>query len=132
MYETLNYNEPSMRFEVFLDGLREKQMRAMLNSSMVTSIPEACALLLYKILHLPVEEENEFASNGSSTSEVKSESSTQSQMLLQLPQLNQRMFQQQSAGTPLMGSINAVTPSVAAVQPSSGTLGLSAVHCKFV
>ncbi|EGZ18958.1 hypothetical protein PHYSODRAFT_501060 [Phytophthora sojae] len=59
MYEALNYNEPRMQFEFFLDGLRNKQMKAMLNSSMVTSIPEACALLLYKNLHLPVEEEDE-------------------------------------------------------------------------
>jgi hypothetical protein len=62
-------------------------------------------------------------SNSPSASEAKSESSTQSQMLLQLQQLNQRMHQQQSAGTPPLGTINAVTPSVAAVQPSGGNAG---------
>jgi len=99
MCDALNYNEPRMRFEFFLDGLRNKQMRAMLNSSMVTSIPEACALLLYKNLHLPVEEDGEFVSDGTSRAESKEASSTQSQMLLQLQQLNQRLMQPQNAGS---------------------------------
>ncbi|KAG2814879.1 hypothetical protein PC118_g14754 [Phytophthora cactorum] len=49
-----------MRYELFLGGIGNKQMKTMLNSSMVTSIEEACALLLYKNLHLPVEEEDGF------------------------------------------------------------------------
>ncbi|KAG2758760.1 hypothetical protein PC129_g24111 [Phytophthora cactorum] len=42
MCEALNYYEPRMRSEFFLDGLRNKPMRVVLNASMVTSIPEAC------------------------------------------------------------------------------------------
>jgi len=123
MCEALNYNEPRMRFEFFLDGLRNKQMRAMLNSSMVTSIPEAYALLLYKNLHLPVEEDDEFVGDGTSRVESKKASSTQSQMLLQLQQLNQRLMQPQNAGTPPSGQINAVAPTLAAVQFPSGNAG---------
>ncbi|KAI9990479.1 hypothetical protein PInf_021481 [Phytophthora infestans] len=58
MCEALNYHEPRMQFEFFMDGLRNKQMRAVLNGSMVASIPEACALLLYKNQHLPVKEKD--------------------------------------------------------------------------
>ncbi|KAG2889974.1 hypothetical protein PC117_g24581 [Phytophthora cactorum] len=50
-----------MRYEFFLGGIRHKLIQGMLNSSMVMSIEEACALLLYKNLHLPVEQEAEFA-----------------------------------------------------------------------
>jgi hypothetical protein len=120
MCEALNYNEPRMRFEFFLEGLRNKQMRAMLNSSMVTSIPEACALLLYKNLHLPVEEEDEFAGDVPGRNGSKVATSEQSQMLQQLQLMNQLMLQQQSAGTPPSNQVNPVPPVVAAVQPSNG------------
>jgi hypothetical protein len=84
MCDALNYYEPRMRFEFFMEGLRNKQLRAMLNSSMGTSIPEACALLLYKNLHLPVEEEDEFAGDGTALTGTASTDSTQSLMLQQL------------------------------------------------
>ncbi|KAG2772233.1 hypothetical protein PC116_g19396 [Phytophthora cactorum] len=58
--DALNYADARMRYELFLGGIGNKQMKTMLNSSMVTSIEEACALLLYKNLHLPVEEEDGF------------------------------------------------------------------------
>lgn len=59
----------------------------MLNSSAVTSIPEACALLLYKNLNLSVEEENEFEGEQCKLS-VNVEAATQSQMLQPLQQMN--------------------------------------------
>ncbi|KAG2977326.1 hypothetical protein PC121_g22372 [Phytophthora cactorum] len=95
MCEALNFYEPRMRYEFFLDGLRNKQMRAVFKASMVTSIPEACALLLYKNLHLPVEEEDEFANDGTALSSANSATSTQSQMLQQLQQMNQMILKQQ-------------------------------------
>ncbi|RAW22131.1 hypothetical protein PC110_g21424 [Phytophthora cactorum] len=84
MCVAIDYNEPRMRFEFFLDGLRNKQMRAMLNSS----IPEACALLLYTNLHLPVEEEEEFAGDGTVQASAKGTTSTQAQMLQQMQMMN--------------------------------------------
>eukprot|EP00644_Phytophthora_capsici_P016037 jgi/Phyca11/115505/e_gw1.28.477.1 len=59
MCDALNYHEPRMRFEFFLGGIRNKQLRAALNASMVTTIPEACSLLLYKNLDLPLEEDDD-------------------------------------------------------------------------
>ncbi|KAG2898328.1 hypothetical protein PC117_g22585 [Phytophthora cactorum] len=109
--EALNYYEPRMRYEFFLDGLRNKQMRAVLNASMVTSIPEACTLLLYKNRHLPVEEEDEFAGDGTLPYSTSSSTSTQSQMLQQLQQINQMMLKQQQGSGTHRGFVNAVAPT---------------------
>ncbi|KAG3128209.1 hypothetical protein C6341_g24664 [Phytophthora cactorum] len=95
----------------FLDGLRNKPMRAVLNASMVTSIPEACTLLLYKNLHLPVEEEDEFAEDGTLPSSTSCSTSTQSQMLQQLHQMNQMMLKQQQGSGTHRGFVNAVAPT---------------------
>ncbi|KAG3189469.1 hypothetical protein PC128_g11731 [Phytophthora cactorum] len=111
MCEALNYYEQRMRYEFFLDGLRNKQMRAVLNASMVTSIPEACTLLLYKNLHLPVEEEDEFAGDGTLPSSTSSSTSTQSQMLQQLQQMNQMILKQQQGSGTHRGFVNAVAPT---------------------
>ncbi|KAG3085178.1 hypothetical protein PI124_g20858 [Phytophthora idaei] len=109
MCEALNYYEPRMRYEFFLDGMRNKQMRAVLNVSMVTSIHEACALLLYKNLHLPVEEE--FAGDGTLPSSTSSSTSTQSQILQQLQQMNQIMLKLQQGSGTHRGFLNAVVPT---------------------
>ncbi|KAG4039602.1 hypothetical protein PC123_g24850 [Phytophthora cactorum] len=128
MCEALNYYEPRMRYEFFLDGLRNKQMSAVLNASMVTSIPEACALLLYKNLHLSVEEENEFANDETALSSANSASSTQSQMLQQPQQMNQMMLKpQQNPGT-LQGHVNVVAPSTPQVQGAPTANGNADAH----
>ncbi|KAG3110400.1 hypothetical protein PI124_g15797 [Phytophthora idaei] len=111
MFEARNYYEPRMRYEFFLDGLRNKQMRAVLNASMVTSIPEACTLLLYKNLYLPVEEEGDFAGDGTLPSSASSSTSTQSQMFQQLQQMNQMMLKQQQSSGTHCGFVNAVAPT---------------------
>ncbi|OWZ03594.1 LOW QUALITY PROTEIN: hypothetical protein PHMEG_00024645 [Phytophthora megakarya] len=82
MCEALNYFEPRMRFEFFTDSIRNKQMRAMLNASMATSIDDACSLLLYKYMHLPIEEEDEFADTTSAVSP------SQQDLLKETQQLN--------------------------------------------
>ncbi|KAG3207348.1 hypothetical protein PC128_g160 [Phytophthora cactorum] len=125
MCEALNYYEPRMRYELFLDGLRNKQMRAVLNASMVTSIPEACTLLLYKNLHLPVEEEDEFAGDGTLPSSTSSSTSTQSQMLQQLQQMNQMILKQQQGSGTHRGFVNAVAstvPQASGVPASEGNV----------
>ena len=92
MCEALRYNEPRMRYEFFLEGIRNKQLRSMLNSSIVTTIAEACALLLFKGLHRPTEEADEFT-------EVKAksdnETTTQGELLQQMQQMNLLLMQQQ-------------------------------------
>ncbi|KAG3119356.1 hypothetical protein PI124_g2473 [Phytophthora idaei] len=69
-------------------------MKTMLNSSMVTPIEEACALLLYKNLHFPVEEENEFLEVKPAASSTKKEVSPEMQMLQQMQQINLMLMQQ--------------------------------------
>ncbi|KAG3003210.1 hypothetical protein PC121_g18098 [Phytophthora cactorum] len=131
MCEALNYYEPRMRYEFFLDGLRNKQMRAVLNASMITSIPKACTLLLCKNLHLPVEEEDEFAGDGTLPSSTSSSTSTQSQMLQQLQQMNQMMLKQQQGSGTHRGFVNAVARphlKLLAFQLRMGTLTRTLDH----
>ncbi|KAG3145330.1 hypothetical protein PC128_g24240 [Phytophthora cactorum] len=78
---------------------------------MVTWITEACTLLLYKNLHLPVEEEDEFAGDGTLSSSTSRSTSTQSQMLQQLQQMNQMMLKQQQGSGTHRGFVNAVAPT---------------------
>ncbi|ETP42524.1 hypothetical protein F442_10578, partial [Phytophthora nicotianae P10297] len=110
MCEALNYHEPRMRYEFFLDGLWKKQMKAVLNASMVTSIPEACALLLYKNLHLPVEEEDEFAGEVTGQPRTNRAVSTESQVLQELRQMNQLMRTRQLGPRTPRGHVSAVAP----------------------
>ncbi|EGZ10452.1 hypothetical protein PHYSODRAFT_435929, partial [Phytophthora sojae] len=70
MCEALRYNGPRMRYEFFVEGLRNKQLRAMLNASVVSTIEEAGTLLLFKGLHRPVEEEDEFAESEKTSGET--------------------------------------------------------------
>eukprot|EP00644_Phytophthora_capsici_P008768 jgi/Phyca11/131854/e_gw1.118.16.1 len=127
MCDALNYHEPRMRFEFFLGGIRNKQLRATLNASMVTTIPEACSLLLYKNLHLPVEEDDEFAGEGTPPAGMGVVASTQSQMLQQLQLMNQTMQKQLQNPGMNHGHISAVapaaTPSAPGVPPSDGGRG---------
>ncbi|KAI9986185.1 hypothetical protein PInf_025100 [Phytophthora infestans] len=62
--DALNLPEPRMRYEFFLEGIRNKQMRAVLNGNMIGSIEQACRILLFKNLHLPIEEDDEFPEEG--------------------------------------------------------------------
>ncbi|ETP37209.1 hypothetical protein F442_14974 [Phytophthora nicotianae P10297] len=85
-------------------------MKAVLNARMVTSIPKACALLLYKNLHLPVEEEDEFAGEETGQPRTNGAASTESQVLQELRQMNQLMRTRPlGPGTP-RGQVSAVVP----------------------
>ncbi|KAG1695902.1 hypothetical protein DVH05_019257 [Phytophthora capsici] len=136
MCDALNYHEPRMRFEFFLGGIRNKQLRAALNTSMVTTIPEACSLLRYKNLHLPVEEDDEFAGEGTPPAGMGVVASTQTQMLQQLQLMNQAMQKQLRSPGMNHGHIGAVAPTTTASAPSStptdssqgATLGPLRIH----
>ncbi|OWY98036.1 hypothetical protein PHMEG_00031301 [Phytophthora megakarya] len=91
--EALNYNEPRMQYEFFYDGIRNKKTRAVLNASMASSIEEACTLLLYKNVHLPVEEDDEFAEM--TTSSVTKGGSAKDELLPETQRLNMLLLQQQ-------------------------------------
>ncbi|OWZ16734.1 hypothetical protein PHMEG_0009429 [Phytophthora megakarya] len=135
--EALNYNEPRMQYEFFYDGIRNKKMRAVLNASMASSIEEACTLLLYKNVHLPVEEDDEFAET--TTSQVTKGSSAKDELLRQTQRLNMLLLQQQQNSRPAprsprpSGRINATLPTPAttttlALPPSEGPAGRPLVN----
>ncbi|OWZ06632.1 hypothetical protein PHMEG_00021089 [Phytophthora megakarya] len=115
--EALNYNEPRMQYEFFYDGIRNKKMRAVLNASMASSIEEACTLLLYKNVHLPVEEDDEFAEM--TTTSVTKGGSAKDELLHETQRLNMLLLQQQQNSRPAPrsprpnGRINTTLPTPA-------------------
>ncbi|OWY91962.1 hypothetical protein PHMEG_00039221 [Phytophthora megakarya] len=52
--------DPHMRYQYFLAGLRNKEWKTALQTTMVNDIPRAVTTLLYKNMHLPTEDEAEF------------------------------------------------------------------------
>ncbi|KAI9996968.1 hypothetical protein PInf_000266 [Phytophthora infestans] len=74
--DAFNMPDPRMRYEFFLEGIRNKQMRAVLNGNMIGSIEQACRILLFKNLHLPVEEDDEFPEEGAKQSSTKNAPAT--------------------------------------------------------
>ena len=97
-------------------------MRAVLNASLVSSIRDACSLLVYKNLHLPVEEDDEFRGDGTPAG-GPGLSSTQSLMLQQLQEMNRTMQEQQRQAGP--GYVNAVGPTPSRGQGRSLMSGTS-------
>jgi hypothetical protein len=81
-----------MRYPYFLSGLRNRESKAALITSMMNSIPQAVAVLLYKNMIIPVEGEADFVSD--STPKAPTESALFSQMLQMLRQ-NQDLILQQ-------------------------------------
>ncbi|KAE8890697.1 hypothetical protein PF007_g10935 [Phytophthora fragariae] len=53
--------DPCMRYQYFLSGLRNKEWKTALSTAMVNSIQQAVAVLLYKNMHIPVEDDADFA-----------------------------------------------------------------------
>ncbi|OWY92791.1 hypothetical protein PHMEG_00038059, partial [Phytophthora megakarya] len=49
--------DPQMRYQYFLAGLRNKEWKAALQTTMVNDIPRAVMTLLYKNMHLPNEDD---------------------------------------------------------------------------
>ncbi|KAG1691729.1 hypothetical protein DVH05_026739 [Phytophthora capsici] len=90
---------------------------------MVTTIPEACSLLLYKNLHLPVEEDDEFAGEGMPPAGMGVVASTQTQMLQQLQLMNQNMQKQLQRPGHISALAPATTSSAPSGTPTDGSQG---------
>ncbi|EGZ22993.1 hypothetical protein PHYSODRAFT_253793, partial [Phytophthora sojae] len=71
--ESLDYPNPQMRYQLFRRGLRNKRMLATLDESPASDIPEACEWLMFKDMHRPIEEEDEFSDSESKKKNKKSE-----------------------------------------------------------
>ncbi|ETN22010.1 hypothetical protein PPTG_02069 [Phytophthora nicotianae INRA-310] len=72
MCEALNYHEPRMRYEFFLDGLWNKQMKAVLNASMVTSISRSVRATAVQELASPCRGRRRVRWRGDGTTEDES------------------------------------------------------------
>ncbi|KAI9992671.1 hypothetical protein PInf_014827 [Phytophthora infestans] len=107
--DAFNMPDPRMRYEFFLEGIRNKQMRAVLNGNMIGSIEQACRILSFKNLHLPVEEDDEFPEEGAKQSSTKNAPATDIQVLQELQQLNRNVLKSSGTGH---GHISAVAPPV--------------------
>ncbi|ETO77860.1 hypothetical protein F444_07012 [Phytophthora nicotianae P1976] len=91
--------DPQMRYQYFLSGLRNSEWKAALATTMVNSIPEAVAVLLYKNMHLPVEDASEFENDSS-----KNDESTKAmvrQVMGMVQQTQNLLAQQHQLGVPM-------------------------------
>ncbi|ETP18897.1 hypothetical protein F441_06950, partial [Phytophthora nicotianae CJ01A1] len=91
--------DPQMRYQYFLSGLRNSEWKAALATTMVNSIPEAVAVLLYKNMHLPVEDASEFENDSS-----KNDESTRAmvrQVMGMVQQTQNLLAQQHQLGVPM-------------------------------
>ncbi|KAG6624031.1 uncharacterized protein IUM83_02216 [Phytophthora cinnamomi] len=86
--------DPSMRYQYFLSGLRNREWKAALSSAVVSTIQQAVLILLQRGMHIPVEDDADFADEKSP--EKKSEDSTLKEMMVMLQQ-NQNLIMQQQA-----------------------------------
>ena len=98
MCEALCYNEPRMRFEFVLDGIRNKQLRSLLYASITSTIGEVFTFLLLKGLHRLVAEEEEFAEDR----QVKNtEPTIQDKMYQQVQQMDMLLLRQKQQEPPV-------------------------------
>ncbi|OWZ00159.1 hypothetical protein PHMEG_00028718, partial [Phytophthora megakarya] len=84
--------DPDMRYQYFLSGLRNRDWKSMLSNAMVDSIPQAVTVLLYKNMHLPVENDADFEDDPQQKS---SENAIMQQMLTLMQQTQNMLAQQQ-------------------------------------
>ncbi|KAK1941821.1 hypothetical protein P3T76_006885 [Phytophthora citrophthora] len=95
--DAAQYFDREMRYQYFLSGLRNRQWRNTLDTSLVNSIPQAIVVLLYKNEHLPVEDDADFEDEPpkSTTNDDLME-----QMLSVMQQTQSLLAQQQAQATP--------------------------------
>ncbi|EGZ21875.1 hypothetical protein PHYSODRAFT_285667 [Phytophthora sojae] len=86
--------DPTMKYQYFLSELRNREWKAALSSAMASTIQQAVLILLQRGMHIPVEDDADFADEKSS--ENKSEDSAVKEMMEMLRQ-NQSLIMQQQA-----------------------------------
>lgn len=84
--------DPLMRYQYFLSGIRNGAWTVALQTTMVNSIEEAVAVLLFKNMQIPVERDEDFLDSVPSS---KGDSSVQGQLLSMMQQMQAMMSQQQ-------------------------------------
>ncbi|KAI9990819.1 hypothetical protein PInf_018423 [Phytophthora infestans] len=120
--DSLDYPNPQMRYQLFRRGLKNKRMLAALDSSPARDIPEACEWLMFKDMHRPVKEDDEFPDE----SRARTDSHTATVNAL-TQKLDDFLLQQQEWQHQVMEDLQSVppaaVPTVSAVVPSSGGHG---------
>ncbi|KAE9302125.1 hypothetical protein PR003_g22356 [Phytophthora rubi] len=87
--------DPRMRYQYFLSGLRNEEWKTTLSTAMVNSIQQAEAVLLYKNMRIPLEDDADFADEVGSTSKTASAEGPLLAQMMQLLQANQNLILQQ-------------------------------------
>ncbi|GMF61004.1 unnamed protein product [Phytophthora fragariaefolia] len=127
--------DPEMRYQYSLSDLRNKEWKAVLATTMVNSIPHAVAVLLFKNMHLPIDDDSEFAEDAAS--KLASENSMMQQMLTMMQQTQNLLVQQQQQqmARPPRSPRQTTAVAVAYYQPDlpegRGTVNAVPYECEF-
>ncbi|KAE9089315.1 hypothetical protein PF010_g19038 [Phytophthora fragariae] len=137
LYDSQDYPNPQMRYQLFRRGLRNKRMLATLDSGPARDIPEACEWLLAKEMSRPIEEDNalpeEKSSGGGGSLAGISSSTSIDALMMQMQTFMQQKQQQQQWQQQMMqnswmppGSPRNRMPTVSAttISPRAGGNGL--------
>ncbi|OWY96199.1 hypothetical protein PHMEG_00033594, partial [Phytophthora megakarya] len=116
LFDAAHCYDPQMRYQYFLAGIRNKEWRSALATTMVNSSPQAVAVLLYKNMHLPVEDDSEFRDELPSSTPNEN---AMMQKMLELMESNQVLQQQllNLPRSPRRGTV-AATLSAPSVDPN--------------
>ncbi|KAG3086010.1 hypothetical protein PI124_g18363 [Phytophthora idaei] len=85
--------DPQIRYQYFLAGLWSKEWKTALSTSMANTIPQALTVLLYKSMHIPNEDDAEFA--GEAMMKPVPENAMVQQMVTMMQQTQNPLVQQQ-------------------------------------
>ncbi|GMF28734.1 unnamed protein product [Phytophthora fragariaefolia] len=92
LWDDAHCYDPQMRYQYFLAGLRNREWKAALSTLLVNSIGHAVNIILYKKMHLSVENDDDFADL--TPTKTLNDNSIMMQMM-QLLQQNQNLILQQ-------------------------------------
>ncbi|OWZ12496.1 hypothetical protein PHMEG_00014333 [Phytophthora megakarya] len=94
--DSLDYPDARMRYQLFRRGLRNKRRLATLDSSPACDIPEATEWLMFKDMHRPIEEEDEFVGGAKALNAVASNQAAIEALSLKMDAILQAQSQQQT------------------------------------
>ncbi|OWZ04041.1 hypothetical protein PHMEG_00024132 [Phytophthora megakarya] len=92
--DSLDYPDARMRYQLFRRGLRNKRRLATLDSSPVC--PEATEWLMFKDMHRPIEEDDEFVGDAKALNAVASNQAAIDALSLKMDAILQAQSQQQT------------------------------------
>jgi len=86
--EQVKFYDPLGRYQYFLDGLRHKRVRSLLDNNVLLSIEDACQFLEAKNMLRPIEDEDEFSDEKIQSRRAKAREADDSAVLQQVNQLS--------------------------------------------